>query len=159
MPGPAPELELVARLTVTISEPIEVGAVDAGYLRVIPITGGTVEGPLVVGEVLALGADWNLRVREGRELVSARYLIRTDDGVVLSVTNEGVLSVSGTSVTGVTRPRIEAPHGRYAWLNDAVLTGTLAPVVENGVIRGVALEFWQAAGTPGLAVPPRSAGG
>jgi Protein of unknown function (DUF3237) len=155
VPDPRPGLELVARLSVTIAAPIEVGAVEGGHLRVIPISGGAVDGPLVVGEVLALGADWNLRVREGRELVSARYLIRTDDDVVLSVTNEGVLSVSGTSVTGVTRPRIEAPQGRYAWLNDAVLTGTLAPVVEDGAIRGVALEFWQAvvAGQTGLADP------
>lgn len=144
MTAPSPQLELVARLTVTITEPITVGDVEGGFLRVIPISGGTVDGPLLTGEVLALGADWNLRVREGREVVSARYLLRTDDGVVVSVTNEGVLTVDGLDISGVTRPRLEAPAGRYAWLNDAVLTGTLEPVVDDGAVTGVRLEFWRA---------------
>lgn len=139
-------LELVARLTVTIDPPITVGDIDGGYLRVIPISGGTVEGPRITGTVLPVGADWNLRVGGGRELVSARYLLRTDDGVVVSVTNEGVLHVDGTSITGTTRPRLEAPRGRYDWLNDAVLTGTLEPVLEDGVVSGVRLAFWQAVG-------------
>ena len=142
-------LELVARLTVTIDPPITVGDVDGGHLRVIPISGGTVEGPRITGTVLPLGADWNLQVGNGRELVSARYLLRTDDGVVVSVTNEGVLHVDGLSVTGTTRPQLQAPRGRYDWLNDAVLTGTLAPVVEDGAVRGVRLEFWQAVAGPG----------
>lgn len=142
------DLELVARLTVTITEPITVGEVDGGFLRVIPISGGTVEGPLLTGTVLPLGADWNLRVREGREVVSARYLLRTDDGVVISVTNEGVLTIDGFDVAAVTRPRLQAPQGRYAWLNDAVLAGTLALVVDDGAVRGVRLEFWRAVPAP-----------
>ena len=147
------QLELVARLTVTITEPVTVGDVDGGFLRVIPISGGTVEGPMLIGEVLPFGADWNLRVREGREVVSARYLLRTDDGVVISVTNEGVLAVDGLDVTGVTRPRLEAPAGRYAWLNDVVLTGTLEPVVSDGAVTGVRLEFWGTAGSHDVGTP------
>ena len=76
---------------------------------------------------------------DGVPLVSARYLIRTEDGVVLTVTNTGAFTAQGT----VTTPRIEAPEGPYAWLNDAVLVGTLVPLLDGDRPRGVSLEFHQ----------------
>lgn len=139
-----PGLDLVARLRVLVDAPVRVGQVPGGVRRVIPITGGRVSGPRVHGDVLALGADWNLRTDSGAEHVSARYLVRTDDGVVLGVTNEGWLLPGPGGLGAVTRPAVEAPEGDYAWLNHAVLSGTLAPVVVDGRLVGVDLEFWQA---------------
>jgi hypothetical protein len=49
-------LEPVARPIVTLGEPIRVGDVDGGFLRVIPITGGTLKGPelqIEDGEIIA----------------------------------------------------------------------------------------------------------
>ena len=136
-------LRLIARVHAGIAEPIDGGTVPAGHRRVIPLTGGVVEGPEIVGEVVPLGADWNLVRADGTETVSARYLLRTHDGVVLSVTNEGVLTPGPSGSTGITSLRIEAPApGPYAWLNDAVLVGSLEAVIANGIVEAVALEYW-----------------
>ncbi len=136
-------LRLIARVRATIAEPIDGESVPGGHRRVIPITGGEVDGPELFGEVVGLGADWNLVRADGTETVSARYLLRTHDDAVLSVTNAGVLRQGPRGMTGVTSLQIEAPvSGSYAWLNDAVLVGSLKAVVRDGVVDSVALEYW-----------------
>ncbi|MGQ2916404.1 DUF3237 domain-containing protein [Microbacterium aurantiacum] len=145
-------LRLIARLTVPIDPPIEVGSVPGGIRRIIPIGTGVVDGPEIRGEVLPLGADWNLRRDDGTETVSARYLIRTREGEILSVLNEGVISVRDGEPFGVTSLRIEAPRdGAFAWLNDAVLVGSLEVVRDAGDVIAVSLEYWCA----GPAAAPR----
>lgn len=139
MTHPELALELVAKLKVLIAEPIDAGTTPAGHRRVIPITGGTVEGPRITGEVLGVGADWSVVRDDGVAVVTARYLIRTGDGVVLTVSNAGAFTARGI----VTSPRIEAPEGPYAWLNDAVLVGTLVPLPDGARTAGVSLEFHQ----------------
>ena len=142
--SPVLELRLLARVRARIGDLLEAGDVPGGRRRVIPILGGTVEGPELFGSVLPLGADWNLVRSDGRESVSARYLIRTDDGILLSVLNEGVISDTAGGRLGLTALRIEAPRGsRYGELNDAVLVGSL--LVEDDPATGVAvlLEYWR----------------
>ncbi|UOZ06080.1 DUF3237 family protein [Amycolatopsis sp. WQ 127309] len=139
MTHPELTMELVARLEVLIAEPIDAGVTPAGHRRVIPITGGRADGPRVTGEVLGIGADWSVVRGDGVAAVTAKYLIRTDDGVVLTVTNTGAFTARGI----VTSPRVEAPEGPYAWLNDAVLVGTLVPLLDGARPRGVSLQFHQ----------------
>jgi hypothetical protein len=50
-----PELELVMTLRVEIAPALEVGEVGAGFRRVIPITGGSFEGPAIRGELVPGG--------------------------------------------------------------------------------------------------------
>ena len=135
-------LRLVARLRVGVGEFHEVGDVPDGRRRVIPITGGVVDGPEISGEVVPLGADWNVVRADGTETVSARYLIRTGDDVTLSVLNEGVIAERAGDRVGLTSVRIEAPRGTsYSWLNDALLVGSLqVEVVSTEAV--VELEFW-----------------
>ncbi len=89
------------------------GGGPGGGRRIIPITAGVVDGPDLFGEVVALGADWNMVRADGAETVSARYLLRTHDDVVLSVTNEGVLTPGPDGRSGsrrsASRPRSTAP--------------------------------------------------
>lgn len=140
--NPALALRSIARVRVDIGDFLEVGEVPAGRRRVIPIGRGTVDGPELVGEVVALGADWNLVRADGSETVSARYLIRTHDDVLLSVHNEGVIADRPAGRFGVTALSIEAPRDSpYAWLNDAVLVGSLGvDAGPDGV--AVLLEYW-----------------
>lgn len=65
---PAPRLEHLCDLAVTIAPPVEVGTTPAGLRRMIPITGGTVSGPKVNGRVLAGGADFQL-ILQGLSLI------------------------------------------------------------------------------------------
>lgn len=139
MTHPALVTEPVARLRVHIAGVIDAGETPAGHRSVIPITGGTVEGPRITGEVLGVGADWSVVRADGVPVVTAQYLVRTHDGAVLTVHNTGAFTAQGI----VTTPRVEAPEGPYSWLNDAVLVGTLVPLIEDGTPVGVSLEFHQ----------------
>ena len=78
---PAPRLEHLCDLAVTIAAPVEVGQTSAGLRRMIPITGGTVTGARVNGKVLAGGADFQLILDGGTQAhLDARYVIELDDG-------------------------------------------------------------------------------
>ena len=45
----APQLELIFTARVTVDPPQELGDIGKGRRRIVPITGGTVEGPLLRG--------------------------------------------------------------------------------------------------------------
>src|SRR5512147_2666482 len=64
---------------VTISGMTMVGDSKRGTRRVIPITGGTFEGPKIKGEVLSGGEDWQLVRPDGDTELYARYLLKTSD--------------------------------------------------------------------------------
>ena len=53
-----PDLTFIAHLSVTVGEPIDLGQVSDGHRRLVPILGGTVEGPLMKGIILP-GSDGN----------------------------------------------------------------------------------------------------
>ena len=90
----APELEYVVRLNVTLGQAYSSGNNGKGTRTIIPITGGTFEGPDIKGEVLPGGADYQLAV-DGRNEVEAIYCIRTDDGVTIHVRNNGIMKMGG----------------------------------------------------------------
>ena len=140
---PHPRLELIARLTADLAPPIELGETSAGLRRIIPILGGTVDGPLLWGEILPGGADWNTwNDREQTGSLAAQYAIRTRDGVVIGVTNTGRHTIPEPGEPIFTTPVLEAPSGAYDWLNHVALVGSLRPRGEGGT--GVFLEFWRA---------------
>ena len=127
-------LEPAFTLTVALGEPRAVGRTHAGLRRVIPITGGTVEGPLLTGSVLPGGADWNVVRPDGAVHVWARYEISTADGYVMSVLNEGLGTATGRTAAGLplgwscpTRPQFEVPEGGPTWLATGFFVGELLP--------------------------------
>lgn len=88
--GPAaPSLEYALRLHVLIGAPQELGMVNGVRKRVIPITGGTVDGPRLQGGILPGGADWQSIRADGTAELFARYSIEATDGTIISVTNAG----------------------------------------------------------------------
>jgi hypothetical protein len=87
---------------------LTVGASKRGTRNVIPITGGTTSGR-VKGTVLSSGADYQ-QIGAAFEL-DARYVIRTDDGVLVLVRNCGPLG----ALVPVFETRADGP---YAWLNE-----------------------------------------
>ena len=136
-----PALELVMTLRVLIAPALEVGEVGAGFRRVIPITGGSFEGPAIRGEVLPGGADWNLTRPDGVAEVWARYTLQTDDGVLVGVTNAGlIMPQPDGSLYARTTPQFEVASERYAWLRHSIFVGTLLPVTTG---RAVQLQFFR----------------
>jgi len=122
-------LEPAFTLTVDLAEAREVGRTHAGFRRVIPIVGGTVAGPSLTGEVLPGGADWNVVRSDGAVHVWARYEIRTSDGFVVSVVNEGLGTFRPDGPPAMaTRPVFEVPEGGPAWLATGFFLGELRPL-------------------------------
>jgi hypothetical protein len=88
--APAPSLEYAFTVKASLLPPVEQGEVDGGRKRFIAITGGTVEGPLLKGTVMAGGGDWQTILPGGLTRVEARYFLKAADGTVIEVTNPGV---------------------------------------------------------------------
>lgn len=117
-----PELEYVCELLVKCEGTYSVGSTSKGERVVIPIVGGTFEGPKMRGTVIPGGADYQLQDRaHGRTELEAIYSIRTDDGVNIHIRNCGIISQSEGGFYFRTAPKFEAPNdSKYAWLNNAI---------------------------------------
>ena len=130
------ELELVMTLRVETAPALEVGEVGAGFRRVIPITGGSFEGPAIRGQVVPGGADWNLTRPDGVAEVWARYTLRADDGVLVGVTNAGlIVPQPDGSLYARTSPQFKVAGERYAWLRRSIFVGTLIPLATGGAVQ------------------------
>ena len=117
---------LLMKLHVTLGETQYVGGMPGRELCIIPIMGGQFEGPLLRGKVCAGGADWNTRISEERSHVFAKYWIETDDGVIISVQNEGYIDASANDRIK-TVPHFEvSDETPYAFLLSGVYVGELA---------------------------------
>lgn len=136
-------LRFVMELIVEIGPVLEVGSTPHGLRRVIPITGGTFEGPDIRGIVLPGGADWNLRRSDGTAEVWARYTLQTDDGVLISITNAGLSRGEHGTPERYARtvPSFEVADSRYAWLERSVFVGTLER--HDGAVPAVRLRFYE----------------
>lgn len=134
MTGYVPQAELAFELDVTCDPPTAIGRIGQGNGMMIPITGGTVFGPRLSGEVLPGGADWAVRGDDGWSLVDARYAIQADDGTIIQVFNSGTNRlVPGEPLPNIlTTPRFVAPEGPHDWLNRSIFVGTLVPQAPGG---------------------------
>jgi hypothetical protein len=86
----APALSFVADIRVDVGEPVTIGHTGAGLRRVIPILGGSVQGPRLAGRVVPGGADFqNLRTDGVMEL-EAKYVLEATNGALIYVVNRGL---------------------------------------------------------------------
>lgn len=86
----SPALDFAFLLRVSVAPALELGETQAGRRRIIPITGGTVEGPRLAGRVLPGGADWQIVRADGCAELEARYTLEAADGALISVINRGL---------------------------------------------------------------------
>lgn len=143
----APQLEYVVELKVKCEGAYQVGQTSHGNRFIIPIVGGTFEGPKMKGTILPGGADYQLQDNEhGRTEVEAIYSIKTDDGVNIHVRNRGLIC-TGRDENGNpqfyfrTTPQFEAPYdSKYAWLNNAIFVCQPAFGGNDGTIN---LKIWK----------------
>lgn len=134
--------ELVFELTVEVGEVLEVGKIHEGFLRVIPITGGTFSGPNIKGKVIPGGADWNTRVDDKVSHVFAKYCIQTDDGEFITVENEGFNDLTKPQPFIRTTPRFQVREdSKYDWLNSGVFVGSLK--TSTSVKSGVDIKIYK----------------
>jgi hypothetical protein len=124
---------------VTVGPALVIDAVPNGVRRYIPITGGLVAGPLLSGKVLTAGGDSQIVRADGVIELEARYLIQSDDHVLLSILNRGLRHGPALIMSQLARgeyvpldayyfrtaPQLEAPRGsRYEDFNKSLFIAT-----------------------------------
>ncbi len=150
-PLPAtPGLEFAFLIRAEIGEALNAGPAPSGERLHIPITGGTVTGPMLNGRIIPGGSDWPLIRQDGASQISARYTIIADDGAPIYVRNNG-LRVSSPEILARLRageavdpadyyfrstPCFEAPVGPHGWLNQTIFIASLGRT-EAGVLISV----------------------
>ena len=85
-----PKLTLAFTIRVQVGPPTELGQVPRGRRRIIPILGGTFEGPNIRGKVVPGGADWQIVRGDGLAELDTRYLLQTDAGDPIYIQNAGI---------------------------------------------------------------------
>ena len=127
----APSLELIARFRATLAQPLELGQTPWGRRRVIAVTGGEFDGPLLTGKVLPGGADWQVVHEDGTATIDTRYTLECHDGALISVATRGCrhgpLEVLGRIASGEpvdpseyyfrVAIQYETSAPQYEWLN------------------------------------------
>ena len=125
-PKDAPQLEFALQLKVTLGQAFSIENTQHGRRTVIPITGGTFEGPGIKGTIINGGADYQLANAQGRTELEAIYCIKTDDGVYIYFR---------------CAPTFEAPaDSKYGWLNNSLFL--CAPSFSQG-FSGIVLNVWK----------------
>lgn len=145
--SPAPHLEFAFEELVTLSAALVPGKTPYGSRNMIPITGGTFEGPGIKGTIIPGGWDWQLVRADGCVDVKADYMLKTDDGVIINVLNTGALCMPkpGAAPKPVrTSPRFEAPLGKYEWLGQTAFIGTLEGAKGPNGEPAVKIRFYKA---------------
>jgi len=144
------QTEFAFEARVSVDKPLVIGESAHGLRRVVPITGGTVKGPLLNGRVVPGGADWQFVRPDGVLEVMAKYTFESDDGVLILIENRGIRHASPAVMERLTKGEIvdskeyyfrttatfEAPKGsKYEGLNRAIFVGVAERKPDAAVIR------------------------
>lgn len=127
---PAPALTHLADVAIRVAAPIAIGETANGLRRVVPIIGGRISGPRLIGEILPAGADYQVIRPDGYTTLDARYAARLDDGAMIYIVNLGIRFGPPEVMERITRgeivdpdlvyfrttPRFETAAPAWAWL-------------------------------------------
>ena len=149
-----PRLTFAFEMRATVGPPQEIGQVRGGRRRIVPITGGTFEGPGVRGKVVPGGADWQTIQESGFSELDTRYTLQTDSGALVYVQNAGMRhaapdvmqkllagqTVDPSLVYFRTVPRFETSAPELEWLTRAIFVGVGERYPSEVVVRFYKLE-------------------
>lgn len=139
-----PKLEFLYEITANLDAPHAIGDNPHGHRLIIPVTGGSLEGPHLKGKVLpTTGADWLLVRPDGVGELDVRLAVQTEDNALIYVTYRGYITKlmellprwsAGEQIPreehyfSIT-PYFETSAAQYAWLQQVVAIGmgTLIP--------------------------------
>lgn len=132
MSANVPSLEHVMTVRASLEPLIDMGKTPSGQRRVVPIIGGTFEGPEFKGSIMPGGEDWQLIRDDGTMHLDARYWLRAEDGTIIRVHNSVLITLPAAKQGEQVPPsyarssvKLEAPIGKHDWLNKAIFVGTL----------------------------------
>lgn len=148
-----PLLEFCFRITIDVTGGMqELGKTGKGIRRIVPITGGSFEGPNIKGSVVTGGYDWQLLRLDNIIEIDARYLLQADDGDLIIVVNTGLRhgppevmqrlakreDVDPSEYYFRSVPVFETGNPKYAWLMQSVF-------IANGIRKPkqVLIDVWR----------------
>lgn len=95
-----------------------------GSRRIVPVTGGTFEGPRLRGRALDGGADWVRARPDGASELDVRVTLETDDDALIYVSYRGILhNPPDDELYWRVTPYFETAADEYDWLNRIVTVG------------------------------------
>ena len=100
-----PRTEFVYEAVFELAPTLNLGDSPLGERRMVPITGGSFEGPNIRGTVLPGGADRQLIRKDGVRQLDALYELQADDGAVITVRNRVLIDDQGSGVRATPFPR------------------------------------------------------
>ncbi len=150
---PEPKLVWVTDLTVQLDPIRAMGQGRAGARRIIPIVGGTMDGPQLKGRILNVGADWQTIFADGLAELDTRYALETHDGATIEIVNYGFRhgpqevidaiargeDVAPDSYYMRTHARLETGDSRYGWVKRTLFVGVGARKEQSVLMRLYAL--------------------
>ena len=134
-----PNLEFAFEIKVEVTGKMqEVGKTAKGMRRIIPIIGGTFEGPAIKGEVVPGGYDWQLVRSDGVAEIEARYVLKTEDGALITIINTGLRHGAPEVMERLAKgeevmpseyyfrsiPYFETSEPKYEWLTKHIFIAT-----------------------------------
>ena len=149
-----PDLVFAFEVRAQVEAPAELGATPRGRRRIVPIVGGTFEGPELKGRVLSGGADWQIIHADGFSELDSRYTLETESGDLIAVQNRGIRHAAPEVMTRLlagepvdpsdvyfkTMPTFETAAPHLQWLTRSLFLGTGERQPSLVVIR-----FWRVA--------------
>lgn len=131
------ETRPLAILTAQLAGAHALGDTPAGERKIVPVTGGRIEGERLSGRILEGGSDWALTDGAGVLHLDVRMVIKSDDGALINCTYHGVRHGPAEVLARLANgelvdyrdlyfriaPRFETADPRYAWLNGTLTVG------------------------------------
>jgi Protein of unknown function (DUF3237) len=95
-----------------------------GDRLIVPVSGGTFQGPRLRGVIVAPGGDWITHRSDGSNVLDVRVVLQTDDAQKISMTWRGIgYTPPGGRLYARILPMFETGAAKYAWLNQIVSVG------------------------------------
>jgi hypothetical protein len=144
------ETEYAFTARASLAPPVTIGNGPEGLRRFVPITGGTVSGPLLNATIVPGSGDWQVVRADGVLNAEARYTLQTADGVLIACTNRGIRHAPPDIMAKLMRgepvpvdsyyfrtsAQFEAPvGGPYEWMNRAMFAGKAEREPDTAIIR------------------------
>lgn len=132
------DAELLYEITCELGPPQPIGAGPYGVRGVIPVLGGTFEGPRLRGTIATPpGGEWGMTRADGVGRLDVRMTLHTHDDAYILVQYTGLMhgpaeamqramtrgDSDGSDYYLRTTPTFETGHAGYQWLNRVVAVG------------------------------------
>jgi hypothetical protein len=133
-----PELEFAFEVCAQVGTPLDIGNTPWGHRKIIPITGGTLQGLGMDGRILPGGSDWQIVRLDGVIELHARYTAEIAGQGLLYIVNKGIRHAAPEIMARLsagesldeslyyfrTVPRFETAAPELAWLMRSIFVGT-----------------------------------